>query len=126
MQCDSRWGRHLKFDRIFPFLPACRDDMDALGWSSLDFLFVSGDAYIDHPSFAAALIGRWLELNGYQVNSFQKTLLPNGQQLVFQPNKPLSCLMLGKHIWAYVNISGMIATMRFGERPEYFTIQSPY
>ena len=49
------------------FLPACRADMDALGWASLDFLFVSGDAYVDHPSFAAALIGRWLLHNGYRV-----------------------------------------------------------
>ena len=49
------------------FLPICRDDMDALGWESLDFLFVSGDAYVDHPSFAAALIGRWLLHNGFRV-----------------------------------------------------------
>jgi uncharacterized radical SAM protein YgiQ len=41
--------------------------MDALGWPSLDFLFVSGDAYVDHPSFAAALIGRLLLRNGYRV-----------------------------------------------------------
>lgn len=49
------------------FLPTCRADMNALGWTELDFLFVSGDAYVDHPSFAAALIGRWLERNGYRV-----------------------------------------------------------
>ncbi|MCL2696442.1 MAG: YgiQ family radical SAM protein, partial [Clostridiales bacterium] len=49
------------------FLPVCRADMEALGWPSLDFLFVSGDAYVDHPSFAAALIGRWLVQNGYRV-----------------------------------------------------------
>jgi uncharacterized radical SAM protein YgiQ len=41
--------------------------MDALGWTELDFLFMTGDAYVDHPSFAAALIGRWLERNGYRV-----------------------------------------------------------
>jgi len=41
--------------------------MDALEWPALDFLFVSGDAYVDHPSFAAALIGRWLLRNGYRV-----------------------------------------------------------
>ncbi|MCL2009341.1 MAG: YgiQ family radical SAM protein [Synergistaceae bacterium] len=49
------------------FLPVCRADMDGLGWESLDFLFVSGDAYVDHPSFAAAVIGRWLERHGYRV-----------------------------------------------------------
>lgn len=50
-----------------PFLPVCRADMDERGWQELDFVFVSGDAYVDHPSFAAALLGRWLEKHGYKV-----------------------------------------------------------
>ncbi|MBQ0166691.1 MAG: YgiQ family radical SAM protein [Treponema sp.] len=50
-----------------PFLPVCRADMDERGWQELDFVFVSGDAYVDHPSFAAALLGRWLEMHGYKV-----------------------------------------------------------
>ena len=50
-----------------PFLPVCRADMDERGWQELDFVFVSGDAYVDHPSFAAALLGRWLEAHGYKV-----------------------------------------------------------
>ncbi len=41
--------------------------MHELGWDSLDVLLVSGDAYVDHPSFGAALIGRWLESHGYRV-----------------------------------------------------------
>ncbi|MBQ7264405.1 MAG: YgiQ family radical SAM protein [Synergistaceae bacterium] len=49
------------------FLPVCRRDMDDRGWDELDFLFVSGDAYVDHPSFAAALICRLLERHGYRV-----------------------------------------------------------
>ncbi|MDR1376146.1 MAG: YgiQ family radical SAM protein [Synergistaceae bacterium] len=49
------------------FLPVCRADMEARGWDALDFLFVTGDAYVDHPSFAMALIGRLLERNGYRV-----------------------------------------------------------
>ena len=49
------------------FLPVCRSDMDKRGWDVLDFLFVSGDAYVDHPSFAAALVGRLLEHHGYRV-----------------------------------------------------------
>ncbi|GHS89264.1 UPF0313 protein [Synergistales bacterium] len=49
------------------FLPVCRADMDARGWDVLDFLFITGDAYVDHPSFAAALIGRLLESEGYRV-----------------------------------------------------------
>ncbi|MDR1978968.1 MAG: YgiQ family radical SAM protein [Synergistaceae bacterium] len=49
------------------FLPVRRADMEARGWDTLDFLFVTGDAYVDHPSFAAALIGRLLERRGYRV-----------------------------------------------------------
>jgi uncharacterized radical SAM protein YgiQ len=41
--------------------------MDALGWSQPDVVFVSGDAYVDHPSFAAAILGRWLQHHGFKV-----------------------------------------------------------
>jgi uncharacterized radical SAM protein YgiQ len=50
-----------------PFLPMTRAEMDALGWDALDVLLVSGDAYVDHPSFGTALIGRWLVAAGYRV-----------------------------------------------------------
>ena len=50
-----------------PFLPVSRQDMDELGWNECDFVFVSGDAYVDHPSFAAALLGRLLQSKGYKV-----------------------------------------------------------
>ena len=50
-----------------PFLPTTRAEIDALGWDAPDVILVSGDAYIDHPSFAAAILGRWLEHNGYRV-----------------------------------------------------------
>ena len=49
------------------FLPVCREDMDALGWDELDFLYVSGDAYVDHPSFAVSVITRVLTAAGYRV-----------------------------------------------------------
>ena len=49
------------------FLPMSRAEMDALGWDQPDVIFVSGDAYVDHPSFAAALLGRWLEAHGFRV-----------------------------------------------------------
>jgi uncharacterized radical SAM protein YgiQ len=50
-----------------PFLPMSREEMDALGWDSCDIILISGDAYIDHPSFGAALIGRLLEDQGFRV-----------------------------------------------------------
>ncbi|GHD79259.1 YgiQ family radical SAM protein [Vogesella fluminis] len=50
-----------------PFLPMSRAEMDELGWDSCDIIIVSGDCYIDHPSFGMALIGRLLEAQGFRV-----------------------------------------------------------
>ncbi|MBS1229785.1 MAG: Radical domain protein [Proteobacteria bacterium] len=52
---------------IAPYLPMSRAEMDALGWDSCDVILVSGDAYIDHPSFGMALVGRLLEAQGFRV-----------------------------------------------------------
>ncbi len=49
------------------FLPMSRAEMDVLGWSELDVLLITGDAYVDHPSFGAAMIGRVLEADGLRV-----------------------------------------------------------
>jgi uncharacterized radical SAM protein YgiQ len=49
------------------FLPTSREEMAARGWSELDILLVSGDAYVDHPAFGAAIIGRFLEARGFRV-----------------------------------------------------------
>ena len=50
-----------------PFLPMSRAEMDLLGWDSCDVIVVSGDAYVDHPSFGMAIIGRVLEAQGFRV-----------------------------------------------------------
>ncbi len=50
-----------------PILPMSRAEMDVLGWDSCDIILVSGDCYIDHPSFGAALVGRLLEAQGFRV-----------------------------------------------------------
>ena len=49
------------------FLPVSRSDMEKRGWDQLDFLYISGDAYVDHPSFGHAIIMRVLESKGYRV-----------------------------------------------------------
>ena len=49
------------------FLPVTREDMKSRGWDELDFVYVTGDAYVDHPSFGSAIIGRLLESRGYRV-----------------------------------------------------------
>ena len=50
-----------------PVLPMSREEMDGLGWDSCDIIIVTGDAYIDHPSFGMAIIGRLLEAQGFRV-----------------------------------------------------------
>ena len=50
-----------------PFLPMSRAEMTALGWDACDVILITGDAYIDHPSFGMALVGRLLEAQGYRV-----------------------------------------------------------
>jgi uncharacterized radical SAM protein YgiQ len=52
---------------VAPFLPMTRAEMDALGWDSCDIILVTGDAYVDHPSFGMAIIGRLLEAQGFRV-----------------------------------------------------------
>jgi uncharacterized radical SAM protein YgiQ len=50
-----------------PFLPMSREEMAALAWDSCDIILVTGDAYVDHPSFGMAIIGRFLETQGFRV-----------------------------------------------------------
>jgi uncharacterized radical SAM protein YgiQ len=52
---------------VAPFLPMSRAEMDALGWDECDVILVTGDAYVDHPSFGMAIIGRLLEAQGFRV-----------------------------------------------------------
>jgi uncharacterized radical SAM protein YgiQ len=52
---------------IAPVLPLSRAEMDVLGWDSCDVILVTGDAYVDHPSFGMALVGRLLEAQGFRV-----------------------------------------------------------
>jgi uncharacterized radical SAM protein YgiQ len=58
------WAKRL---RPAPFLPMSRQEMEALGWDACDVIILSGDAYVDHPSFGAAIVGRLLEAQGFRV-----------------------------------------------------------
>ena len=49
------------------FLPTTKEEMLARGWEQPDFVYISGDAYVDHPSFGAAIITRTLESRGFKV-----------------------------------------------------------
>ncbi|MDD2851274.1 MAG: YgiQ family radical SAM protein [Desulfuromonadaceae bacterium] len=50
-----------------PFIPTTEEEVHQRGWSGLDIIFVSGDAYIDHPAFGVPLLARWLESHGFRV-----------------------------------------------------------
>src|SRR5450830_1757958 len=63
------------------FLPMSRAEMIARGWDELDVLIVTGDAYVDHPSFGAALVGRVLEAKGYRVGIIAQPDWRNGESI---------------------------------------------
>lgn len=52
---------------VHDFLPVCKEDMEKRGWEEADFVYISGDAYVDHPSFGHAIITRLLESRGFRV-----------------------------------------------------------
>lgn len=83
------------------FLPVCRKDMEDRGWDSLDFLYISGDAYVDHPSFGHAIITRLLESEGYKVGIIA--------QPDWKSNKDF--MRLGRPKYAVLISSGVIDSM---------------
>ena len=62
-----RYRREVGGNNAAKFLPMSRAEMDVLGWDSCDVILITGDAYIDHPSFGMALVGRLLEHQGFRV-----------------------------------------------------------
>jgi uncharacterized radical SAM protein YgiQ len=93
--------------------------MERRGWETCDFIFVSGDAYVDHPSFAAAVIGRFLESQGFRVG------------LIPQPdwNQSASYTILGKPRLAFLvgagNMDSMVAHYTAAKKPRSQDEYSP-
>ena len=83
------------------FLPINTDEMQKLGWDQCDFILITGDAYVDHPSFGAALIGRVLEAEGFRVG------------IIAQPgwNDSASFQILGRPRLAFLITSGNMDSM---------------
>lgn len=87
------------------FLPINRKDMQKRGWEELDFVLITGDAYVDHPSFGAAIIGRLLESKGYKIGIIAQ---PNWKDENLEDFKKLgkprlSFLVTGGNIDSMVN-----------------------
>ena len=66
-----------------PFLPVSKADMKARGWDGYDFLVITGDAYVDHPTFGPAIISRVLEAEGYRVAVLALSLIH-----ISEPTRP--------------------------------------
>jgi uncharacterized radical SAM protein YgiQ len=101
------------------FLPVSRRDMDERGWDECDFVFVSGDAYVDHPSFAAAVVGRVLESEGYRVGIIAQP----------SPDDPSAYQILGRPRLAFLvgagNVDSMVAHYTAARKPRSEDAYSP-
>lgn len=82
-----------------PFLPVCKKDMEQLGLEQLDFICVTGDAYVDHPSFGIAIISRMVESLGFSVG------------MIAQPVSDADFTELGKPRFAFLVTGGNIDSM---------------
>ena len=80
------------------FLPVSQSDMKSRGWDELDVLFISADAYVDHPSFPAALLGRLLESRGYRVGVIAQPDWKDPRSLKVMGAPRLCCMISGGNI----------------------------
>lgn len=93
-----------------PFLPMSRPEMDDLGWSTCDVILVTGDAYVDHPSFGVALIGRLLESRGWRVGVIAQPGWQNTADFE-QLGRPRLCFGITAG-----NVDSMIANLSAGKQ----------
>ena len=85
------------------FLPMNRADMEAVGWDELDFLLITGDAYVDHPSFGIAIIARVLEKNNFRVGIVAQPNWKDLQDFKVMGKPRLACLISGGNLDSMVN-----------------------
>ena len=85
------------------FLPVSKEDMDYLGWDELDFLYISGDAYVDHPSFAHAIISRVLTAEGYRVGIIPQPDISTQKSITIMGTPRLGVLISAGNMDSMVN-----------------------
>ncbi|NLT15339.1 MAG: YgiQ family radical SAM protein, partial [Clostridiales bacterium] len=101
------------------FLPVSREDMLDRGWYYYDFLLVTGDAYVDHPSFGAAVIGRVLEADGYRVAVLAQPDWKSTRDFVSM-GKPRYAALVGAG-----NLDSMVAHYTAAKKPRSEDFYSP-
>lgn len=114
------------------FLPVCRKDMEERGWDAVDFAYVIGDAYVDHPSFGPAIISRILEANGYRVGIISQPDWKDNTSIMEYGEPKLGFLISGGNMDSMVNHYSVSKKRRktdaftpggvMGKRPDYATI----
>ncbi len=114
------------------FLPVSRKDMEKRGWTQCDFVYVCGDAYVDHSSFGQAIISRILELNGYKVGIISQPDWKNKESITILGEPRLGFLVSAGNMDSMVNHYTVSKKRRsmdaytpggvIGKRPDYATI----
>ena len=114
------------------FLPISKQDMAARGWSQCDFVYIIGDAYVDHPSFGHAIISRVLEHAGYSVGILSQPDWKNPQSVTALGKPRLGFLVSGGNMDSMVNHYSVTKHKRktdaftpggvMGKRPDYATV----
>ena len=114
------------------FLPISKEDMKERGWDQLDFIFISGDAYVDHPSFGPAIITRILEANGYKVGIIAQPDWKNKESITILGEPRLAFLVSSGNMDSMVNHYTVSKKRRktdaftpggvMGKRPDYATV----
>ena len=111
------------------YLPLCRKDMEDRGWEQVDFVYISGDAYVDHPSFGHAVITRLLESRGYRVGIIAQPDWKNKDSIAEYGEPRLAFLVSGGNMDSMVNHYSVSKKRRktdaytpggiMGKRPDY-------
>lgn len=114
------------------YLPINRTDMSIRGWNQCDFVYVSGDAYVDHPSFGTAIISRLLEAHGYKVGIIAQPDWKDNKSITILGKPRLGFLVSAGNMDSMVNHYSVSKKRRkedaytpggvMGKRPDYATI----
>ena len=113
------------------FLPICKEDMLERGWEQLDFVYVTGDAYVDHPSFGHAVITRILDANGYKVGIISQPDWKDKDSIAIYGEPRLGFMVSSGNMDSMVNHYSVSKKRRqsdaftpggeMGKRPDYAT-----
>lgn len=114
------------------YLPVSREDMERRGWKECDFVYITGDAYVDHPSFGTAIISRVLESRGYRVGIISQPDWKNRESIQILGRPRLGFLVSAGNMDSMVNHYSVSKKRRkqdsytpggvMGRRPDYATV----